>query len=125
MAVELAVILERYQSELERIARDAPDELTTRVITRTPVDTSALRLSWTSNNGDPVAINRDGNDARHDHAAVINSLNIGDKYSLANGQPYARRIEYEGWSQQAPQGMLRVSVAEWQQIADRAARNGR
>lgn len=31
---------------------------------------------------------------------------------LANGLPYMSRLEYEGWSSQAPDGMVRVSLGE-------------
>jgi len=39
--------------------------------------------------------------------------------TIYNSQPYAQRIE-EGWSTQAPQGMMRISVAEWTSNLDRA-----
>lgn len=33
---------------------------------------------------------------------------------IMNSLPYVRRIEYQGWSAQAPAGMVRVTVAEMQ-----------
>lgn len=30
---------------------------------------------------------------------------------ISNNQPYAKLIEYHGWSNQAPYGVLRVAVA--------------
>jgi len=35
---------------------------------------------------------------------------------LANSLPYAHRVEYEGWSRQAPEGMVRRNVARIQKI---------
>jgi len=32
--------------------------------------------------------------------------------------PYIERLEYEGWSAQAPSGMLRVSLAEFPRIVE-------
>ncbi len=37
--------------------------------------------------------------------------------SIYNRQPYAARVE-DGWSTQAPQGMLRISCLEWSGIVD-------
>lgn len=35
---------------------------------------------------------------------------------LSNSLPYAHRIEYEGWSRQAPEGMVRRNVTRIQKI---------
>lgn len=49
-------------------------------------------------------------------------LIIEDKIiQLINEVPYAQRVE-KGWSTQAPVGMLRVSLLEWPQIVQKAAR---
>ena len=39
----------------------------------------------------------------------------GNVVYLTNNLPYAQRLEYEGWSKQAPAGMVRVNMAR---IAD-------
>lgn len=39
----------------------------------------------------------------------------GNVYFLVNNAPYARRLE-DGWSRQAPQGMVGLTVTEYQQI---------
>lgn len=36
---------------------------------------------------------------------------------LANGLPYGERLEYEGWSKQAPAGFVRINVAR---VAEKA-----
>lgn len=43
----------------------------------------------------------------------------GKVYYLANNVPYARRLE-EGWSRQAPQGLVGITVVEFQQIVREA-----
>lgn len=45
----------------------------------------------------------------------------GKVYWLANNAPYARRLE-EGWSRQAPAGMVGLTVTMFQQIVDDAVR---
>lgn len=37
-----------------------------------------------------------------------------------NNLPYGPRLEFEGWSSQAPSGMVRISVAEFQTYVNRA-----
>lgn len=36
--------------------------------------------------------------------------------------PYMRRLEYEAWSKQAPEGMVRITVVEFQAFVDNAVR---
>lgn len=40
-----------------------------------------------------------------------------------NNLPYGPRLEFEGWSSQAPSGMVRISVAEFQSFVDNAVRS--
>ena len=39
----------------------------------------------------------------------------GDVVYFVNGLPYAYRLENEGWSKQAPAGMIKISVTEFDQ----------
>lgn len=47
----------------------------------------------------------------------------GRVYYIANNVPYAQRIE-EGWSRQAPQGLVGLTVVEFQDIVAAAAAGG-
>jgi hypothetical protein len=58
---------------------------------------------------------------RHQNAipAMQTVVLTGDRNTvdwLANSLPYARRLEYEGWSTQAPQGMVRRNVARFRRL---------
>ena len=124
---KLAVIISNYKKRSQAVFQDACLELSSKVVTRTPVHLGSLRASWHPNIGEPVAKNVDINinddspmPDRNKISSVIARLDIGDKFSLGNGQPYARPIEYEGHSPQAPEGMLRRSVEEWPDIVKRA-----
>lgn len=85
-------------------------ELAERVIMRTPIDTGAARAGWSpSINGSMMG----------DAATVTLSaaqMKAGDTFALTNNVAYIRRLEY-GWSQQAPNGMVRVTLAEAPAIA--------
>jgi hypothetical protein len=43
----------------------------------------------------------------------IGSWRWGEIIYLTNSLPYARRLEY-GWSKQAPAGMVRITVANFE-----------
>lgn len=46
----------------------------------------------------------------------------GKVHYIANNLPYAQRLE-DGWSNQAPQGMVKLTVLKFQGIVDAAARS--
>lgn len=53
---------------------------------------------------------------------INGSINkTGGTIIISNDQPYAERVEY-GWSTQAPEGMLRISLLEWQSIINKLKR---
>lgn len=52
--------------------------------------------------------------------AAIPEEAAGPVYTLANNVPYALRIE-NGWSHQAPQGVVGLTVEKFQQIVNQAA----
>lgn len=53
----------------------------------------------------------------------IESYQLGDKIFITNSLPYAYRLEYEGWSRQAPQGMVRITALEFEQyVSEQAAK---
>jgi hypothetical protein len=56
------------------------------------------------------------------HAGVVAAARAGQVFYLMNNLPYAKRIE-EGWSRQAPVGVVALTVVEWSNIVD-AAVNG-
>ena len=103
--------VEEYKRRLIEVERKACAGLARRIVYRTPVDIGTLRFSWTPSIGMPDYSNSGG-----DFFAVAHSLQPGDTFCLANGQPYVRVIEYNGHSNQAPHGMMRISIAEWGQI---------
>jgi len=43
---------------------------------------------------------------------------VGPEFHIFNNLPYALPLEH-GWSQQAPHGMVKVTVTEWNDIVNR------
>lgn len=76
-----------------------------------------FRANWTVTIGSPSEtttekVDPSGNAAITAGAAVLKKAKLGTVVYLMNNLPYAQRLE-EGWSKQAPVGMVRVTVAEF------------
>lgn len=93
-AAEIERLTLEYEKRTKGVIRDSCREISTRIVLRTPVDTGNARRNWEASGIDEQ---------------VYTFLNALTK------TPYIRRLEY-GWSKQAPQGMVRISVAEWPDI---------
>lgn len=54
-------------------------------------------------------------------AALIQTFTIGKgAIWITNNLPYGPRLEYEGWSNQAPSGMVQITVTEFQMYINKA-----
>lgn len=63
-----------------------------------------------------------GNESIAAAAAALSTFTAGPSIYITNCVPYARRLEY-GWSTQSPAGMVRVAVAGFQQVVNRAVQS--
>ena len=135
--------------DIERIAGDRMDEvvrgtlldLSKRIVLRTPVGNPSLwqgppppgytggqaRGNWQASIGSPAS----GTTEATDKSGTATIAGIagktqqapGNVWYLANNLKYISRLEFDSWSTQANEGMVRVSLAELQrsineQIAD-------
>lgn len=50
---------------------------------------------------------------------------LGDVIWISNNLPYAKRLEFEGWSKQAPAGMARLTMQDADQILKRAVQRAK
>lgn len=93
----------------------------------TPIDTGWARASWWVSVGDPGtphqnSVNIEGKQVQPDPASVAPAATAkaGDTVWLLSNTEYMPVLEY-GWSQQAPQGMIRITLANGQAIVDEVA----
>lgn len=121
LASDLERIARKRSEDLEKVARASLARVTNQIIQKTPVDRGILKNSWQSalgskpsskfeNDPDPS-----GSFAIQWSMQVSYSLNAGDTMYFVNNLPYASAIEY-GHSMQAPAGMLRATLTQWQSI---------
>jgi len=103
-------------------------ELFSSTIKDTPVDTGRARGNWQTTIGAPAngEVDRLGDgEAVKEVSATVADFSGGKVIYLSNNLPYIYRLEYDGWSDQAPGGMLRKNVARIQQIVAKAARDNK
>ena len=112
---------------LENVATASFLDVTGGVIRDTPVDKGQLRANWRVGIDAPATGQLDIVDpsGQATQAALINQApNIfGRLVYFTNNLPYARRIEYEGYSSvKAPQGMLRININRFTDAVELAIR---
>ena len=97
------------------------------IIMDTPVDTGRARANWRTSIGLPdehADESTDFNQALADVETTVGISRLPDALWLTNSLPYISRLEYDGWSRQAPQGMVRINVMRFQRLVDQQLRKG-
>ena len=97
-------------AEVRKICLD----LLTGIVLKTPVDTGRARANWFTSIGSP-SINITESTDPSGSSTIANSLSAiseatGNVLWITNNLPYIYRLEFEGWSRQAPAGMVRVTI---------------
>ncbi|MFA7063571.1 MAG: hypothetical protein WC132_05480 [Methanomethylophilus sp.] len=116
------------KDRLDRIRRIVIIKLFSAVIKDTPVLTGRLRGNWQTTINSPAT----GVIGIRDEAATIAEVQRmaaqskgSDVVILRNNLPYAYRIEFDGWSRKAPQGMMRRNAIRFRRILNQAVREAR
>jgi len=104
-------------------------KLTASIIKRTPVDTGRARGNWQvgiNNKPDSVVATTDksGNAALSNGANTIRTAGTTDTISVINNLPYIQKLE-NGSSQQAPAGMVKVTVTEFQRALNKSVQENK
>lgn len=109
---------ERAKGDVATVLRKTALELQTGMVMMSPVYTGRFRGNWQVGFGtvNPDVSSPDdlsGSAAIARTAAALANWTPGTTIWLTNSLPYARRLEY-GWSKQAPGGMVRLTVQNYQ-----------
>ena len=96
------------------------------IITRTPVDTGRARGNWQVTINSPANGTTENNDKGGQRTLAEGSQTIASRSGdqslyFTNNLPYIEPLE-NGWSEQAPAGMVRVTLTEFEQALRKAAR---
>lgn len=136
-AATVAQWIEKTDKDISLAVKGVIISLFSKIIMRNPVDTGRSRSNWNvgidmpsmapvnefdTGMFDPGPVNDQGIGPSSAKDKAIAAVNATDpkkvsSYFLTNNIIYALDLEY-GWSRQAPGGMVRLSVMEFQRIVD-------
>ena len=116
-AANLNKLCERAKDKAHIVVRKTAFELQGMMIDMSPVDTGRFRSNWAVglgaiNTSTDAAPDKTGDAAKGRAQAALQGWKPGQTIYLSNSLPYARRLEM-GWSKQAPQGMVRLTVQRY------------
>lgn len=99
------------------------------IINSTPVDTGRARGSWGINLNRPKPGPKDrkdkeGTKPQQELMIAISEYRPGDKIIITSNLPYIGRLE-DGYSNQAPRGMVKKNVSRYKTILQKAALEAR
>ena len=123
--LDIKNFVEKAKKNPETVARQVSFKLFSAVIKASPVDTGRFRMNWQTAGAVAPSGIIDGTDkggaaAIGDAASYIFAASDWNEFTLTNNLPYAERLEY-GWSNQAPQGFVRVNVARFNSLLEEEA----
>ena len=110
----------KTSAKMDLAVRKIALEMFRKIILKSPVDTGRFRGNWqiaigSVPNGTLELDDKTGAATIARGAATALGINAGETIFFANNLPYARRLE-EGYSQQAPDGMVALTIQEFQSI---------
>ena len=108
--------INKSKGKFELFVQKLAVEIDKRLVFRSPVDTGRFRANWVVGNGSINGNTKESFTAAN-NSIEINSIKVnGQIIYITNSLPDANRLEY-GYSEQAPQGMVRITAVEANQIA--------
>lgn len=126
-ARDLATLVEKTKADIDTVHRKVCLDLHRSLVMKSPVDTGRFRGNWQIGVGavNPTkdsAVDPSGEAAIGRVEGALQSVKVGGVIFLTNSLPYAQPLEY-GHSKQAPGGMVRVTVVEYEQYLAKAVRS--
>ena len=119
-----AKLLDAVGDKAEQMAARVSEDLIGAIVYKTPVDVGGLVANWNLSFGaaDLTNTHAPNSDPMERARANLANFKLGDHVFIVNNMPYAKRIEFDGWSKEkAPQGMVRITVLEFSKIVKRNA----
>lgn len=132
----------KLRTRMDKVVQGMALEAHKRLALRTPVDSGRARANWHLGSGAPSTERTEvsegvrgkrGSASRASSVAsaafgaarqAAQTLTANTKAFITNNLPYIRRLEY-GWSKQAPNGMVRVTVEELKQMFPQIVRQAK
>lgn len=122
---KLSAFEKKAMVRLDQVRRASIVEFFSLVIDATPVDEGFLKGGWQVTLHAPSGqlLKRTDPAGISAKAQMMQHLGtVRDVVWMTNTMPYAYRIEFDGWSQQAPHGMVRSNLPRWKAIVQAKAK---
>ncbi|WP_434033717.1 HK97 gp10 family phage protein [Cupriavidus sp. a3] len=120
---KFAAFVERAKGNQEQVVRKVALDLMTSLVMKSPVDTGRFRGNWqvqyVLSPSTSVTMDKSGTGTIAAANGALSAFAIGQTLHLVNHLPYAVPLEY-GHSGQSPGGMVRITLAEFDQYLTRA-----
>jgi len=115
---DFAKMLERAAGREDQLVRASALGLGASIVQKSPVDTGRFRGNWQYGAGQinfstDAPEDKTGSSSIGKIAVGLQGWKRGETIYVTNSLPYAKRLEYDAWSQKAPAGMVRISVMEF------------
>ena len=117
--VDLRASINEAVGNAENVVKDASQVLLSKIVEKTPVDTGRLRKNWNLgvDSVDLTIHDVNATDPLSRATKELNKFKINTKQLwISNNLDYAYDIEYGKSKVKAPQGMMRVSLQEFDTI---------
>lgn len=125
--LQLEKFAEKAGAKADLVVRKIVLEVYASLVYKSPVDTGRFRGNWNiSMAGFDPTVRVEG--FTKDSLPIIAKASHeveryqGGRIYISNNLPYARRLE-DGYSKQAPAGMVRITVVEFQDMVDRVVKS--
>jgi len=124
-ALNIANFVDKAKAAPTHVVRKVGLDLASRVVMRSPVDTGRFRANWNVAFGrvdtlTTPSTDQSGGKTIERVRVQLNGWVPGQEIYLTNSLPYAIPLEYGHSKSQAPQGMVRLTVAEFQTFVNAA-----
>lgn len=132
---DLEKFRKKVSSDTRHVFRASALELFSAVTFTTPVDKGVLRNNWFATvpsagstelpvSGEFSRISGDitGAEVIEQIKRELRKIKLDSTVFFTNNLAYAERIEFDGHSAQAPEGMVRVNALRWENIVDNNVR---
>lgn len=120
-SLDISRFVDEAEQAVEATVKTVEIELFSRIILRSPVDTGRFRGNWNVDQSSASQFTDVSGQVTLDRmTSDVLQSKVGGVTSFINALPYAEELEF-GSSQQAPEGMVRITALEFGAIFDEAA----
>lgn len=127
-SLSLAKFAQAAPEQARTVVRKVAQEASAKIVLRSPVDTGRFHANWNAgigvaNETTTADLDKSGQAAIARANSVIDAADGVQTIYFTNSLPYAIPLEYGHSKKQAPLGMVRITVTEFQTYVDNAVRS--